>query len=126
MLGRMNPIRTFILLLAVFAFYGCQSISQVPRYSIAVRNGTSHPISEADVRFGRFSSGGGYLRPGSSATYELVPYAFPESTTVVWQDQEGAAHQKSVTVLEKLPKNFSNADIVFTILDNDQVAVTTK
>jgi hypothetical protein len=78
------------------------------------------------VRFGRFSSGGGYLRPGVSKTYELVPYAIPESAAVLWQDQSGASHQKTVTVLEKLPKDFSNGDIIFTILEDDQVAVTTK
>ena len=101
-------------------------MGQPPKYSIAIRNGTTQPIDKVDVSFGKFSSGGGYLRPGISTTYELVPYPIPEKATVSWQSQDGRSHEKAVEVLDRLPKNFSAGDIIFTILGGDEVTVTNK
>jgi hypothetical protein len=115
-----------LLFLPFLLMAGCQSVPKVQEYSIAVKNGTSAPILEVDVRFDKFSSGGGYLRPGVSKTYELVPFPIPEKATVYWKSKDGKSHEKTVEVMSAIPKGFNAGDISFTIFEDEKVTVTTK
>ena len=103
---------------------GCQQMGGPLKYSIAIKNGTVQPVDKTDVRFAKFSSGGGCLCPGIKKTYELVPYPIPEKATVFWQSADGKSYEKVVDVLKNLPKGFNEGDIIFTILEDEKVIVT--
>ena len=116
----------FLLLQLILFMTGCQTMSQTPTYSVVLINGTSNTIDDAHVRFGQFESVGGYLRPGIKSTHRFVPLPPPEKALVVWKSQDGVSHEKTVEVLKTLPKDFNDEDIIFTILEDDNVTVTNK
>jgi hypothetical protein len=120
-------MRYSLLALPLILFMtGCQTMSQTPTYSVVIVNGTTNTIDNAHVRFGQFESIGGYLRPGIKKTHSFVPIPPPEKALVVWTSQDGKSHEETVEVLKILPKDFNDEDIIFTIQEDGNVAVTNK
>ena len=56
-----------------------------------------------------------------SSCHFLSPNKPPK---VLWKSQDGESHEKLVEVQKALPKDFSDGDIIFTILEGDKVEVT--
>lgn len=116
-----NLLRT----LPVFFFMtGCQSIAEIPKYSVILTNGTTNYLANAKVKYGNFESLGGRFEPKQKKVDELVPFPIPKQATVLWETKDGASHKKSVEVFKVLPKDFKDGDIIFTILEDDKVTVT--
>ena len=105
---------------------GCQTVAQIPKYSVVVTNGTTNRLTSATVKYGEFESLGGGYAPGQKKVDALVPFPIPEQATVLWKSQSGESHEKLVKVQKVLPQNFSDGDIIFTILEGDKVEVTYK
>ncbi len=63
---------------------------------------------------------GSYLVSGAPYHYPI-----PEKVAFTWKDDEGQDHRVEVEVKNKLPDPFEG-DLIFTILENDQVNVSYK
>ena len=110
----------FALLLA-----GCACASQHVKYSVVLANEGTNAIRGAHVRYDKFESVGGYLRPGVKKVDTFVPVPIPEHALVVWKGEDGKAHEKKVPVQRLLPKGFSG-EIIFAIKDDGGVTITNR
>jgi hypothetical protein len=120
-------MKSILLVLPLILFMtGCQTMAQIPKYSVVVTNGTTNLLTYAMVKYGDFESLGGSFPPGRKKVDELVPFPIPKQATVLWKSQDGESHEKLVEVQKALPKDFSDGDIIFTILEGDKVEVTYK
>jgi hypothetical protein len=107
-----------ILFLLVLSL-GCVAARE---YSVAVVNGTKDTISDADVAFGDFHSGGGWLGAGVLKVNGSVTRPIPDYATVRWRTSDGVLHEERVPVRSVLPRG-SRGDLSFTIRPDNTVLV---
>jgi hypothetical protein len=105
----------FLLILSL----GCVAARE---YSVAVVNGTQDTISDADVAFGDFHSGGGWLRPGIANVNGSATPPIPDYATVRWRTSDGVLHEERVPVRSVLPRGY-HGDLSFTIRPDNTVLV---
>jgi hypothetical protein len=111
--------KRYLLLLLILVICGCKTTQD---YDIVIRNIGTKIITNADVTYGGFHSGGGIVSPGYGATYQNPDYTIPEKATIEWRTEDGKLHQKEVEVKRHVPRNF-RGDIQFEIDDNNEVKV---
>jgi hypothetical protein len=107
--------------LALILIGGCAAM--IPDYAVSIRSLAKETITEANVVYGTFSSGGGVISPGVYKGYGHVPYPIPDTATVEWRTQDKVFHRTDVN-LKNIPKNF-NGEIRFEIDNNNSVTVQT-
>jgi hypothetical protein len=117
MLNRFFKIFGSIFLIVILAT-GCAMYN----YDVSIRNVGKKLISNADVSYDGFHSGGGYISPGYGATHQTPGYPIPEKAIVEWCTKDGVLHQKEVEVKKLVPKGFRGT-IQFEIDDNNEVTV---
>lgn len=118
MVNKFSKIFSSIFLIA-FLMMGC---SAMYNYDISIQNIGSKLISNVDVTYNGFHSGGGYISPGYGAEYMNPEYPIPQKAAVEWRTNDGELHQKEVEVKKLVPKGFRGT-IQFEIDDNNEVTV---
>ena len=120
-------MKNILLMLPLMLFMtGCQSMAKPPQYALTLKNGTTNAIKDAGIRFEAYRFDWGNFSPGRSKSDRMVPNPIPLNATVFWKSDDGKPHEKVVEVLKSLPKDFSEGDIILTILGDDSVTVTNK
>lgn len=117
---RFLPALLFAVLLT-----GCAALPTTTRWSVVIKNGTTAPVRNAHVLFREFESVGGHLGPGGQKVDVIAPPPIPDKATVVWESEKGEKHRQEVEVLRKLRRK-TEVEVVFTILQDDQVSVTER
>ena len=105
----------------LMAFWGCTSMQSYP-YDVSIKNGGRVALTDANVVYGQFKSGGGNLLSGSTSVYSHPEYPIPREATVEWRTPDGTLHKKTVEVKSVVPKDFKG-EIQFEIDDDNGVTV---
>lgn len=91
-----------------------------PEYSVVIENRMATSIDDANVKFGKFESGGGTMSPGTSGGHRGVRAPVPKMATVEWRTPDGVLHQEEIAVRSRVSRGFSG-DLIFTIRNDGEV-----
>ncbi len=113
-------MRIKILLIVSLLFTLSRCVTH--EYDVFVSNSGPSTISEADVLFNGFRSGGGWIEPGLFKVHAGVTHAIPERATVRWRTADGVLHEVAVEVRSALPNGY-RGNIGFIIQADNTVRV---
>lgn len=98
------------------------------KYTVTVANKTADEITEVRVKWNDYVFSAGILPPSIDKSEAFPDAEFPQKAEVEWRTQDGIVHRVQVDVKQAIGRQsrWINTEILFSILDNETVHVSSR